>query len=152
RRGEDNGDYRIVCCDGGGCWVETRGVIFYGSTTPARRPICVKIYVTERKQAEAEIKGSKNPLAGGFAAGQVIAFEWDAITGLAQRSDNAIDILGSNHQGGAGSLRNDFLNHVHPDDRTSLKTRIRELSPQNPSYALTFRYVRPDDRQVWLEE
>jgi PAS domain S-box-containing protein len=41
---------------------------------------------------------------------------------------------------------------VHPDDRTSLKARIRELCPENPSYALTFRYVRPDGRSVWLEE
>jgi len=152
RRGEYNVDYRIVRRDGEVRWIESRGVILYGSTTRARRLIGVKIDVTERKQAEAEIKESKTRLADALAAGQVIAFEWDAITGLAQRSDNAIDILGSNHQGGAGSLRNDFLNHVHPDDRTSLKTRIRELSPQNPSYALTFRYVRPDDRQVWLEE
>jgi two-component sensor histidine kinase len=48
--------------------------------------------------------------------------------------------------------RNDFLRHVHPDDRVSLKTRIRELQPGNPSYVLSFRFVRPDGREVWLEE
>jgi two-component sensor histidine kinase len=30
--------------------------------------------------------------------------------------------------------------------------RIRELQPGSPSYALSFRYMRPDGREVWLEE
>ena len=46
----------------------------------------------------------------------------------------------------------DFLDHVHPDDRSSLKMHIRELRPGNRSYTLTFRFIRPDGRQVWLEE
>ena len=50
------------------------------------------------------------------------------------------------------SQRNDFLRQVHPDDRASFKAHIRELRPGNPSYALSFRFVRPDGRQVWLEE
>ena len=152
RQGEYNVDYRIVRRDGEVRWIESRGVILYGSKTRVRRLIGVKIDVTERKQAEALIKESKTRLADALTAGQVIAFEWDAITSLARRSDNAIDILGSDQESWAASLRNDFLDRVHPDDRNNLKTRIRELSPQTPSYALTFRYVRPDGRSVWLEE
>ena len=52
----------------------------------------------------------------------------------------------------ASAPHGDFLSHVHPDDRANLKTLIRELRPDNPSYALTFRFRRPDGRQVWLEE
>ena len=106
----------------------------------------------ERKQAEAQLNESKARLADAMAAGQVMAFEWDAITGLSQRYDNAAHILGFEQGGTANSPRNDFLRHVHPDDRMSLKTRIRELSPGRPSYALSFRFVRPDGREVWLEE
>ena len=152
KRAEYNVDYRIVRRDGEVRWIESRGVILYGRDACARRLIGVKIDVTEREQAEALIKESKTRLADALTVGQVIAFEWDAVTGLAQRSDNATDILGSDQDRCERSLRNDFLGHVHPDDRTNLKTRIRELSPQNPSYALTFRYVRPDGRSVWLEE
>jgi PAS domain S-box-containing protein len=152
QREEYNVDYRIVRRDGEVRWIESRGVILYGSKPGARRLIGVKIDVTERKQAEALIKESKTRLADALTAGQVIAFEWDAVTGFARRSDNARDILGADQEGWAGSLGNDFLDHVHPDDRTSLKRRVRELSPQKPSYALTFRYVRPDGQSVWLEE
>jgi two-component sensor histidine kinase len=45
-----------------------------------------------------------------------------------------------------------FLRHLHADDRANFKAQVRGLSPANPSYALTFRFVRPDGRQVWLEE
>src|SRR5262249_61919106 len=45
-----------------------------------------------------------------------------------------------------------FLKQVHPDVRSNVKTLIRSLSPDNSSYSSTFRFVRSDGRQVWLEE
>src|SRR5262249_6386561 len=143
---EYNVDYRIFRRDGEVRWIESRVFILYGSDTTARRQNGVNIDVTERKRAEALIKDGKTRLADALAAGQVIAFEWDALTGVSQRSDNAADILGFDHDGLP------FLSHVHPDDRTKLMAHIRELLPRNPSYALTFRYIRPDGGQVWLEE
>jgi PAS domain S-box-containing protein len=112
----------------------------------------MQIDLTERKQAEAVVKESESRLADGLAAGHVIAFDWNAVTGLTQRSDNATDVLGFDQDELTGSPRNIFLNHIHPDDRTRLKQCIRALRPGMPSYGLTFRYVRPDDRLVWLEE
>jgi PAS domain S-box-containing protein len=102
-------------------------------------------------EGTTESTRSKTRLSDALAAGQVVAFGWDAITGRSQRSDNAENILGS-EQGGIALSRNDFIKRVHPDDRASLKTHIRELDPDDASYALSFRYVRPDGRQVWLEE
>jgi PAS domain S-box-containing protein len=81
-----------------------------------------------------------------------MAFDWDAVTGITQRSDNAADVLGSDRGSLASSLPNIFLSQMHPDDRTRLKQCIRALRPGMPSYALTFRYVQPDGRLVWLEE
>src|SRR5215813_9138820 len=106
RRGEYNVDYRIVRRDGEVRWIESRGVILYGSTTRAQRLIGVKIDVTERKRAEALIKESKTRLSDALTASQVIAFEWDAGTGLTQHSDNAPDILGFDQNGMAGTPRN----------------------------------------------
>src|SRR5262249_35847952 len=118
----------------------------------AQRVIGINIDITERKQSEALLKESEARLADALAAGQVMAFEWDAVTGRSQRSENAIDILGTEQGGGARSPRRDFLSHVHFDDRKTLKTHIGNLSPGKPSYTLNFRYVRPDGREVWLEE
>jgi PAS domain S-box-containing protein len=86
-----------------------------------------------------------------MAVGQVMAFEWDAVTNLSQR-ENAARVLGFAQGGMFSSPGNDFLRRLHADDRKWFKTRIRELRPGNPLYALSFRFVRPDGRQVWLEE
>jgi|SRR6516225_4413116 hypothetical protein len=71
--------------------------------------------------------------------------EWDAVTGQSQRSGNAERILGVVQGGG-------FLSQVHPADRRKFNALIRNLSPGNRSYALTFRFARADARDVWLEE
>jgi hypothetical protein len=42
-----------------------------------------------------------------------------------------------------------FLRQVHPNDRRNFMAHIRGLSSDNPSHTLTFRFIRPDGRQVW---
>ena len=113
----------------------------------------MQIDITERKRAEAVLKESEGCLADALAAGQVIAFEWDATTGQSRRSANAALILGFEEgDGDPGPRRDNFFPRVHPDDRRLLKARMRDLRPGNPSYALSFRFRRPDGRQLWLEE
>jgi len=144
RRHVYNVEYRIVL-GGEVRWIESRSFITYDDEGQPRRVIGINIDVTERKQTETR-------LSDALAAGQVMAFEWDAITGLSQRSDNAANILGSEQGGITNSSRNDFVVRVHPEDRARLKTHIRELRPDGASYATSFRYVRPNGSQVWLEE
>ena len=87
-----------------------------------------------------------------MAAGQVMAFEWDAATRVSKRCDRAVEILGYQPQSGSGTQHDDFLRRVHREDRDGVKTNIRKLCPGQPSYAMNFRFIRPDGRQVWLEE
>jgi PAS domain S-box-containing protein len=151
RRREHYCEYRIVRSGGEIRWIESRSSISYDRDGAAQRIVGANIDVTERKQTEAVIEESEAHLADALAAGQVMAFEWDAVTRQSQRSDNAAHILGF-QQGVAGARHNDFLRRVHPDDREAFKTHVRELCPDNPSYALNFRFCCSDSRQVWLEE
>jgi PAS domain S-box-containing protein len=147
RRREYNPEYRIVRSDGEVRWIESRSFISYGRDGRPQRVVGVNIDVTDRKQTEALLKDSKARLMDALGAGQVMAFEWDATTGISKRCDNTVHILGLQQ-----SQRRDFIDHVHPDDRSSLKMHIRQLRPDNRSYTLLFRFVRQDGRQVWLEE
>src|SRR6185369_9112907 len=61
-------------------------------------------------------------------------------------------ILGDEQGRAESSRRNEFLRWVHPDDRETFKSHIRQLSADNPSYSFNFRFCRRDGRQVWLEE
>jgi len=104
-----------------------------------------------RRRTDALMKESEARLQEALAAGQVMAFEWDAATDLSHRSQNAADILGFTRGSEPKSL-GDFLAAVHPQDRPEVKARIASLRPNRPSYAIDFRYIRPDGREVWLEE
>ena len=61
--------------------------------TPLRFPGAV-VDVSECRQAEFALKESEARLQQALTAGQVMAFEWDARTGLSQRSRNTVQILG----------------------------------------------------------
>jgi PAS domain S-box-containing protein len=108
--------------------------------------------IAQRKQAESALIASEALLRDGLTAGHVMAFEWDASTGLSQRSDNASQILGLRPKSAAKGVRDDFLAGVHTDDRANLKARIQRVCPENPSYSATFRFARSDGQVVWLEE
>jgi PAS domain S-box-containing protein len=147
RRREHYCEYRIVRSGGEMRWIESRSSISYDRDGAAQRIVGANIDVTERKQTEAVLEESEAHLADALAAGQVMAFEWDAVTRQSQRSDNAAHILGF-QQGMAGARHNDFLRRVHSDDRGAFTAHVRELCPGNPSYALNFRFCCPDGRQV----
>ena len=104
----------------------------------------------EQRRYEAALKQSEARLREALTAGQVMAFEWDPHTRRSQRSANAPQILGFAPLDGLSA--SSFLAQVHPMDRANLKACMRSVSPQNPSYAARFRFKRPDDQEVWLEE
>jgi PAS domain S-box-containing protein len=108
--------------------------------------------IRERKQADVALKESEARLQEALMAGQVVAFTWDPRTCLSQRSDNALQILGFELQAGTDQRRNEFLARVHPEDRASFAAQVKGLRPESPSYSASFRYIRPDGQEVWLEE
>ena len=92
-------EYRIVLPAGDIRWIEARSLISYDTDGRAQRIVGTNIDVTERRRTEAAVKESQTRLAAALAAGQVMAFEWDAATRLTHRSDNAIVVLGNDHAG-----------------------------------------------------
>jgi len=152
RHNDHHCEYRIILSSGVIRWIESRSLITYDGDGRAQRIVGANIDVTQRRQAEAVVKESQARLSAALEAGQVIAFEWDAVTRQSRRSCNAALILGDEQDQAENSRRNVFLNWVHRDDRDSFKGHIRQLSADNPSYSLNFRFCRRDGRQVWLEE
>jgi PAS domain S-box-containing protein len=104
----------------------------------------------ERRHQEAALREGATRLEKALAAGAVIAFEWDARTSLSHRSENAANILGYDRQAPFSGAR--FLALIHPDDRAHFKAHVRSVRPDNPSYAVTFRLIRSDAQEMWLEE
>ena len=104
----------------------------------------------ERRQHEAVLEESEARLQEALAAGAVTAFEWDVRTDLSRHSENVAQVLGFDPQQTVSG--SSFLTRVHPDDRARFKALVRGVRPDGPSYAVTFRFIRPDGREMWLEE
>jgi PAS domain S-box-containing protein len=104
----------------------------------------------ERRHHEAVLEEGEARLQEALTAGIVTAFEWDPCNGLSQRSGNAAQILGFDPQRTFTAAQ--FLAGVHQDDRARFKTLIDRVHIDDPSYSVTFRFIRPDGREVWLEE
>jgi PAS domain S-box-containing protein len=108
--------------------------------------------ISERKKVDVALEESEARLREALTAGQVVAFTWEPGTGLSQRSENASQVLGVEARADTLGRANDFLARVHPEDRAGFAARIRGLGVENPSYSTSFRFIRPDGHQVWLEE
>jgi PAS domain S-box-containing protein len=104
----------------------------------------------ERRQHEAVLEESEARLQEALTAGAVTAFECDPRSGLSRRSQNAAQILGFDPKQPFTGAQ--FLAQVHPDDRARFEAIIDGVRIDSPCYSVTFRFIRPDGRQVWLEE
>ena len=80
QRREHYCEYRIVRAGGEMRWIDSRSLISYDNDGGAR-VIGANIDVTQRKQTEAALEAHKASLADALTAGQVMAFDWDAVTG-----------------------------------------------------------------------
>jgi PAS domain S-box-containing protein len=104
----------------------------------------------ERRQHEAVLTASEARLQEALTAGGVAAFDWEVNSDQSQRSENAAQILGFDAKENFGGAQ--FLARVHPDERSRLLDLLRNLKPDHPVFDATFRYIRPDGREVWLEQ
>ena len=71
------------------------------------------------------------------------------MSGLVKRSDNAAQILGVDPRQPLTAAQ--FLARIHPDDLACFEARNNRDSVDSPA-TVSFRFIRPDSREVWLEE
>ena len=105
---------------------------------------------SERRAHELAILERERRLEDALRAGGVMTFNWDLRAGLIQLSQNAGEVLGLGAKQSLGST--EWLAHIHPDDRPSVIARLNVAGPNDRSHSMTFRFLRPDGREVWLEQ
>jgi len=99
-----------------------------------------------------ELAEKEARLRSALEAGRVFALEYDFATDEMIRSANAAEILGLPPDEAIHGTGEDFLARVVPEDRTRLRALLGGLTPQEPRWAVQFRYRRPDGRLVWLHD
>ncbi len=141
---------RLIQKDGSIRWVVARGECHYSRKGRPLRFAGAVVDITDRKRAEAALVESEARLEEALTAGQVVAFEWDPRTGRSQHSKNTKQVLG--YEPPLGPRRSDFFARVHPDDRARFRAHVYGVCPSRPRYSASFRFIRPDGEEMWLEE
>ncbi|MER7585899.1 diguanylate cyclase, partial [Kitasatospora sp. NPDC097691] len=98
--------------------------------------------VTEQRRAIAALRTSEERLRLALRAGRMVAWERNLKTGRVSQTENAPHVLGL-----AAELRSEFLDLVHPDDRSQMADFIRTCGAREER---EFRYVSPAGRMQWL--
>lgn len=106
---------------------------------------------SERRLHESAILERERRLEDALRAGGVMTFDWNLATGEIRHSQNAEKILGL--ESGQVLDGAEWLQQIHPDDRSQLRERLGCADPDKSSHTSTFRYLRRDDAgEVWLEQ
>jgi PAS domain S-box-containing protein len=99
------------------------------------------------EQRQLALKESEARVQQSLAAARVIAFEWDVRTDISKLSDNAAQILGFDPLTGR-----QFASRIHPEDRAKFWDYVYNACPDDSPQSITFRFIRHDGQEVWLEE
>jgi len=151
RQEDYKADYRIVRRNGETRWIESRGVVLYGSDANAQRVTGVNIDVTERKRAELALVERNAQLALAGIAALVGSFGYDIDSGKMQVSDGYVAIHGL-RPGVTETTRREWQDRVHPDDVERLNVlRNQALAERRREYYSEYRIVLTDRGVRWIE-
>ena len=105
--------------------------------------------ITERKEADYAHRRSEERLKLALEAAKAATWDWDVPTGEMSWSPDTHRILGNATSGHSPSL-DSLLNCVHPLDRESVATTVREAMAGATSYKTEFRVVGDDQSERWV--
>jgi PAS domain S-box-containing protein len=136
--------YRIIRpSDGEVRWIHARGVVEQDGAGRPTRIVGVDIDVTERRQAERDLRDSEERLRIALEAGRMGTYRFDVATGVEDWSDSEYRLLGLPRTPEAPT-RELFLSLVHPDDLHLVQFSPDDERPPGTPLNTEFRIIRPD--------
>lgn len=106
--------------------------------------------ITERWDAQEQLRLSEALQARAQQIAHVGSFRWDAITNRVTWSEELHRIYGRTPKEFAGTFEA-FLACVHPDDRAEVRAAVEQAVRQREAFRLRERIVRPDGEIRFLD-
>ncbi|MCC6954679.1 MAG: PAS domain-containing protein, partial [Deltaproteobacteria bacterium] len=113
----------------------------------------VTTFVTARLRGIGiEREAAERRLRLALSAGNSYAFEWNSATDRVWSSSERESILGLPGSGYDAGTALEHMARVHSDDRTQVRAVLDALTPKSPTYKVQYRFTKPDQSEVVLEE
>ncbi len=141
-------EHRVQRAEGGYRWYVSRGVASRGADGRIHKWYGTTTDIHALKQAEEALRQNEERLRLAAEAARMFAFEWQPGSDVVRRSGDCLDILG----GRRDDSGTEYFARLPPADRESLTGAITALTPEQPQYHASYRYVREDGAVLHLEE
>ncbi len=145
-------EYRLKTKSGSWKWVLGRGTaVNRDQNGRALRMVGTHVDITDRKQAEEALQETEGRLRAALHAADMGTWHWDAVNNLDTRDASFNRILGLEAAESTQPVE-DFLQRVHPEDRSSVNQEIKRSIRERDMYRAEFRIVRPNGTERWLRD
>ncbi|HET7271185.1 MAG TPA: PAS domain-containing protein [Rubrobacter sp.] len=136
-------EYRLLAKNGSVVWVREEAVLIRDEQGEPLYWQGVIFDMTERKEAEEELRKSQANLAEAQRMAHLGSWEWDLRTGEVDWSDETFRVYGFEPQSFAPSFER-LLEVVHLEDRKVLRQAVEDALHQHRPYDFEHRIVKPD--------
>ncbi|MFB2893506.1 PAS domain S-box protein [Aerosakkonemataceae cyanobacterium BLCC-F50] len=136
-------EYRVCLPDGRILWL-------FGHSTPQRERDGSILWhgyirdISDRKQAEAELKEVSERLSFALKSGKMGCWEWDIVENTLVWDDRMYELYGVTKESDSRLAYDIWATGLHPDDREATEVIIRQAVLGQAEYDPEFRVVHPD--------
>ncbi|HEY9608012.1 PAS domain S-box protein [Allocoleopsis sp.] len=143
-------EFRIVLPDGTIRWIETKGRVIYGEMGKPVTLSGISLDITQRKQAEEQLRHHENQLSLALDAARMGFWDWNIQTETVTWSDNFKRLFGLDPNNDNHSYET-FVAMLHPDDREHVHQASERSFQGEGEGDIEFRIVLPDGSIRWIQ-
>lgn len=100
--------------------------------------------ITDRKEAEAQLKEISDRLSLAFKSGKIGCWEWDLVQNTLLWDDRMYELYGVTKNTDSRLVYDIWATGLHPDDRETSERLIRQAVLGKAEFDIEFRVIHPD--------
>jgi PAS domain S-box-containing protein len=144
-------ELRLRRADGAWRWHQTQSMPVKNVDGSVRFRLGTAIDIHEQKLARSRLEESEHRLAMALESSNLGTWDWDIATDSLRFDPRCDQVFGMAPGTFHGTFRQDFLQLIHPEDRTRVREHVEASVREGTRYRLEYRTIWPDGGIHWVD-